>query len=151
DLVDVAAVGGLPVAPLLAIDRAEITCLVGPFVPDADVAILQPIDVGIAAKEPQELDDDRAKMQLLRRQKRETVGQIEAHLRSEPGQGAGPRAVLLLDSAVEDQLHEVEILVHSNHNLIQAAKASRRQIHSIVDKTWCVAESVGVGGTSART
>ena len=38
---------------------------------------------------------------------------VEAHLRAEPGQGAGAGAVLLLDTAVEDQLHQVEILAHA--------------------------------------
>ncbi len=41
-----------------------------------------------------------------------SFGEIEAHLRAEPGQRAGAGAVLLLDAAVEDQLHEIEILAH---------------------------------------
>src|SRR5205085_4557127 len=40
DLVDVAAVGRFPVAPLLAVNRAEVTMLVGPFIPDADLALI---------------------------------------------------------------------------------------------------------------
>ncbi len=52
DLVDMAAACRLPVAPLLAVDRAEFARLVGPFVPDADLAVLQPLDVGVAAQEP---------------------------------------------------------------------------------------------------
>ena len=112
DLVDVAAVGRLPVAPLLAVDRAEIAVLVGPFVPDADLALLQPADVGVAAQEPEQFDDDRSQVQLLGRQQREAVGEVEAHLRAEQRQGAGAGAVLLLDAFVEDPLHEVEILAH---------------------------------------
>ena len=69
-------------------------------------------DVGVAAQEPQQFDDDRAQVQLLGRQQRKAVGEVEAHLRAEQRQGAGPGAVLLLDALVEDPLHEVEILAH---------------------------------------
>ncbi len=41
DLVDVAAVGGVPAAPLLAVDRAELAVLVGPFVPDRHAVLAQ--------------------------------------------------------------------------------------------------------------
>jgi hypothetical protein len=51
-------------------------------------------------------------VQLLGGQQRKAVGQVEAHLRAEPGQSAGSGAVLLLDAIVEDELHEVEILAH---------------------------------------
>src|SRR3954463_2610823 len=77
DLVDVTAVRGLPVAPLLAIDRAEIAFIVGPLVPDADVAVLEPADVRVAAQEPEKLDDDRAEVQFLRRQQWKTLTEIE--------------------------------------------------------------------------
>ena len=42
DLVDVAAVGRRPGAPLHAVDRAEVAVRVGPFVPDRDAVLLQP-------------------------------------------------------------------------------------------------------------
>ncbi|MPN36795.1 hypothetical protein SDC9_184306 [bioreactor metagenome] len=45
DLVDQAAVRGFPAPPLLAVDRAEVAVLVGPFVPDADPVLLQPANV----------------------------------------------------------------------------------------------------------
>ena len=38
---------------------------------------------------------------------RKAIAEIEAHLRAEPGKGTGAGAVLLLDTAVEDQLHEI--------------------------------------------
>lgn len=52
-LVDRAAVGCRPGAPLVAIDRAKVTVLVGPFVPDGDPVILEVLDVGVAGDEPQ--------------------------------------------------------------------------------------------------
>src|SRR3546814_10564219 len=42
DLIEMAAIGGRPIAPLLAVDGAEIAAFVGPFVPDGHLAILQP-------------------------------------------------------------------------------------------------------------
>jgi hypothetical protein len=100
------------VPPLLPVYRAEVAIVVGPFVPDADLAVLQPANVGVAAQEPKQLHDDRPQVQLLRRQKREALRQVETHLRTEVGKRAGTGAVLLLYSFVENPLHEVEILAH---------------------------------------
>ena len=41
ELIDAAAVGGRPAAPLFAVHRAEIAVLIGPFIPDADAVIVQ--------------------------------------------------------------------------------------------------------------
>ena len=112
NLVDMSAVRGLPVTPLLAVDRPKVAFVIGPFIPDADLPILEPADVRVAAQEPQEFDDDRAQVQLLRRQQGEAVTEIEAHLRTEIGKRAGAGAVLLLNALVEDPLHEVEVLAH---------------------------------------
>ena len=69
-------------------------------------------DVGVAAKKPQKFDDDRPKMQLLGRQQRKALPEVEAHLRAEGRQRARPGAVLLFDTLVEYPLHELEILAH---------------------------------------
>src|SRR4051794_29448823 len=98
DLVDVTAVGRLPVAPLLAVDRPKVAIRIGPLIPDADLAVFEPTNVGVAADEPQQLDNDRPQVELLGRQKRETFSKVEPHLSAEPGQSAGPGAVLLLDA-----------------------------------------------------
>ena len=121
DLVDVAAVGGFPVAPLLAVDRAEVAVGIGPFVPDADACVLQPADVGVAAQEPQQLDDDRAQVQLLGGQQRKAVGKIEAHLGAEQRQGAGAGAVGLRDAFVEHFLHQIEIGPHRRPSISRAS------------------------------
>src|SRR5690348_9743880 len=115
DLVDVASVRRFPVAPLLAVDGTEVAILVCPFVPDADVSVLEPANVGVPPEEPEELNDDGPQVQLLRRQQRKAVREIEPHLRSEPRQGTRTGAVLLLDSFIEDPLHEIEILPHHPH------------------------------------
>ena len=108
-----ATIDRFPVAPLLAVDGAQVSVLVRPLVPDPNVPLLEPADVGVAAEEPQQLDDDRPQVQLLRREQRESLGEVETHLRPEAGQGAGSGAVLLLDALVENLLHEIEILAHA--------------------------------------
>ena len=64
-------------------------------------------------------------MQLLGREKREAIREIEAHLGAEPGPGPRPGTVLLLDSAFEDELHEIEIAPH-RETLIPAAENGKR-------------------------
>ena len=73
DLVDDAAVRRRPGAPLLAVDRAEVAVLVGPFVPDGDAVLVEIVDVGVAAQEPQQLVDDGLQMQLLGGDQRKAV------------------------------------------------------------------------------
>src|SRR5690348_3228335 len=106
------SVAGFPIAPLLAIDGTEVAAFIGPLVPDGNLAFVEPADVRFAAQEPQQLDDDRAQMQFFGRKQWEAGGEVEAHLSPEPGQRARAGSVFLLDSMVEDQLHEIEILPH---------------------------------------
>ena len=112
DLVDVAPVRGRPGAPLVAVDRTEVAVLVGPLVPDRDAAVLEPLDVGVAAQEPQQLGEDRAGVHLLGRDQREAGGEVEPHLVAEDAAGPGAGAVALLDAVVEDPGEEVEVLLH---------------------------------------
>ena len=112
DLVDLAPVRRLPAPPLLAVDRAEIARLVRPFVPDADLVLLQPADIGVAAQEPEQFDQDRAEVQLLGGEQGEALRQVEAHLVAEHRKRAGAGPVLLLDALVEDAPEEVEIGLH---------------------------------------
>src|SRR5690606_11645964 len=112
DLVDVASVGSGPVAPLLAVDRPEVAVGVGPFVPDADAVLLQVAHVGVALQEPQQLVHDRTDVQLLRRDEREAVGEVETHLVTEYRAGAGAGPVGSIDAVAEDPGEQVEIGPH---------------------------------------
>ena len=47
DLVNHPAVVGLPLAPLFAVHRPEVSFLVSPFVPDSDLVILEIADIGV--------------------------------------------------------------------------------------------------------
>jgi hypothetical protein len=51
-------------------------------------------------------------MELLGRQQREAVGEVEAHLVAEDGKGADAGSVLLLGAFVEDPGEELEIGLH---------------------------------------
>ena len=92
-----------PVAPLRAVDPAEITLLVGPFVPDRDSLLLKVADVGVAAQKPEELMNDRFEMQLFRREKRKAVAQIEAGLCTENRERARSSSVAARPSLLQDE------------------------------------------------
>ena len=112
NLVDMATVGGLPIAPLLAVNRAEVAILVSPFVPDAHLAVAQPADIGIAAQEPEQFDDDRSEMKLLGGEHRKALAQVESHLCAEHAARADSGPVVLDRAVIERTLHQVEILPH---------------------------------------
>jgi len=102
DLVDHAAIGGGPAAPLFTIDGSEVAILVGPVVPDGNAIVLEIADIGVALQEPEQFDNDRTQVQLLGRDHRETVSQIKAHLAPEHGPCAGSRAICAFEAVFEN-------------------------------------------------
>ena len=125
DLVDLPALRRSPMAPLVAVHRAELAVLVGPLVPDRHAALLQPAHVGVAAQEPQQLVDDRLQVQLLGGEQREAVLEREAHLAAEHRERAGPGAVRLAGAALEQLLQQVEILLLAGVHIAMLVKSSR--------------------------
>ena len=111
-LVDAAPVGGFPTAPLVAVHGPQVAVLIGPFVPDGHLVVVQVADIGVAGDEPQQLVDNRAQVHLLGGQQREPVGQVETHLVAEYALGAYARSVLLYGAVLADVPQEVEILLH---------------------------------------
>ena len=93
-LVDGAAVRGGPAAPLVAIDRPQVSVFVGPLIPDGDAVVLEILHVGIAGDEPQEFVDDGFQVDFLGGEEGEALGQVETHLIAENTLGAGAGAVL---------------------------------------------------------
>ena len=101
----VGAVGlarGAEVPPLVAVDGTEIALraaeargLLGgrPLVPDAHARVLQRLHVRLAAHEPEQLVHDRFDVELLRREERKALTQIEAHLVTEDAARARAGAV----------------------------------------------------------
>src|SRR5437660_5026191 len=114
DLVDLATFRRAPVPPLVAVHRSQLAALVRPFVPDADAALLQPLHVGLATQEPQQLVDDRFQVQLLRRQQREARVEREAQLPAEDRERAGAGAIGLARAALEYLGEEIEVLAFAH-------------------------------------
>ena len=96
----------------MAIDRAEVTVLVGPLVPDGDTVILEVLDVGVAGDEPEKLVDDGFEVNFLGGQKRETLGEVEAHLVAEDAFGAYSGAVVLDHAGLHYVTQKILILFH---------------------------------------
>jgi hypothetical protein len=114
DLVDGAAVGRGPRAPLRAVNGAQLALLVRPFVPDADAVLLQVAHVGAALQEPEQLVDDAFGVDLLGREQGEARAQVEAHLVAEDRKRAGAGAVGLARAVLEDVAQQLEVGLHAN-------------------------------------
>src|SRR5438105_2061452 len=105
-------IGRRPRAPLVPVDRPELAVRVSPLIPDRHVVLAEPPDVRLAAEEPQQLVDNRTKMQLLRGEQRKTGGQVEAQLGSENAERARAGAIRFRVAVIEDVLDELEVLLH---------------------------------------
>jgi len=66
----------------------------GPLVPDVDVMLLQILDIGVTSQEPEQLVEDCSSVELLGRNEREAVTQVEAHLMAEDAERTGAGTVL---------------------------------------------------------
>jgi hypothetical protein len=111
-LIDVPPVGGRPAAPLIAVDRPKFAVRVRPFVPDRDAHLLQRPYIGFPTQKPEQLVDDRLRVQLLGGEEREAFTERETHLVSEQRHRASPRAILLHVAVIPDVPHEFEVLAH---------------------------------------
>ena len=114
DLIDGRTVACVPGPPLRAVDRAQVAVLIGPLVPDRHTVVVQIRDIGIALQKPQKLVDDGFGVNLLGRDHRKPVGQVEPHLVAEHAVGARARAVVLPDAGFADTPHKIEILLHGS-------------------------------------
>jgi hypothetical protein len=113
DLVDVAAVGSGPRAPLRAVNRAQIAVLVGPFVPDAYAVFLEVGNIGIAAQEPEQFVNNGTQVQLFGGYQRKPFLQVETHLIAKNADGSRAGTVCFYSAVVENVLHKLVILLHS--------------------------------------
>ena len=81
NLVDMTATRLGPAAPLHAVHGAQVAgFFVGPFVPDGAAALLQPLDVAVATKKPQQLIDDGLEVHFFGGDQWKAFVQIKAHL-----------------------------------------------------------------------
>ena len=100
----------------MAIDRAQVAVLVGPFVPDAYSVVLEVFDIGVARYEPQQFMDYGPQVEFLGGQNREAFGQVKAHLMAENAERTYPGTVMLLHARIQYKLQKVKILFHRTEN-----------------------------------
>ena len=117
NLVERAAVGGAPVRPLRAVNAAQISVRVRPFVPDRHAVFVEPFDVRVAAQKPEQLVDDGLGVNLLRGKQRKRFAQRTADLRAENGKRARAGAVGLELTVFKDVPEQIEVLNHRGKNL----------------------------------
>src|SRR5262249_28401453 len=101
-----------PVAPLLAVDRAELAGLIRPRIPDRGVLREIVVDIRGAAEEPQQLANDGRKQHLLRGHERKAIPQVVADLRAEHGERSGSGAIDAALAAIEHVAQEIEVRPH---------------------------------------
>lgn len=110
NLVNVATIGRGPAAPLHAVHRTEVTIFTGPFVPNADIALFQPVVVARTVEEPKQLLNDGAQVDLFGGDQRKTFVQIKPHLMAKHALGARSGAVGLGHTVAGHVLHEIFVL-----------------------------------------
>ena len=91
----------------MTIYGAQVSVLVGPFVPDMDVVVKQVLDVRIALEEPQQFVDDSFQVEFLGGEQGESLLQVIARLRTEDAQRAGTGAVTFLDAFFENAVKDI--------------------------------------------
>src|SRR6185295_20308882 len=96
-----------PIAPLGAVNAAEVALLVGPFIPDAHAVVVQIFDIGITAKEPQKLINDRLEMKFFRSEQWESFRQGKTGLRAENAICAGSSAIGFKFSLIENKAQQI--------------------------------------------
>src|SRR5436190_15913418 len=112
NLIDDGTVSAPPVSPLRAVDAAEISVSVGPFIPNRDAVFVQVAHVRFAAEKPEQLVTDRFEMELLRGEEgksRACGTQIETRLRAEHRESSCPGAVHARLALLEDQSKQTVI------------------------------------------
>src|SRR5438309_1233854 len=93
-------VGRRPRAPLVPIHRPQLAVAIGPFVPDGHAIGAKVRDVGASLEEPEELVDYALHVDLLGREEREALGEVETHLVAEDGEGARAGAIVLARAVI---------------------------------------------------
>ncbi len=58
--------------------------------------------------------DDPLGEELLGSEQRESIGEVEAHLMAEDGEGAGAGAIVLLPTRRQNVLQQIQILAHGS-------------------------------------
>jgi hypothetical protein len=92
-LIDRAAIGSTPIAPLRSVNPAKIPFFIGPLVPDRHAMLVEEANIRFAADKPKQLKYDGFKMHAFSREKRETPGEIKSDLGPKIGNGTNTGAI----------------------------------------------------------
>ncbi len=90
----------------------QVAIFVGPLIPDANPVFLEVFHIRVTFEKPQQLMDNRLKMELLGGQQRETILEIESHLITEHTPCAGTGTVSFLNPVIHYMLQQRQILLH---------------------------------------
>src|SRR3546814_17709430 len=71
---------GFPMAPLFAVNWAELAVLIGPLVPDGDAVVMQELDVRVAAEDQPQLPEHYLPVNAFGGQQREPLLELETDL-----------------------------------------------------------------------
>nr|AIF08149.1 hypothetical protein [uncultured marine group II/III euryarchaeote KM3_27_D02] len=113
-MVDYSPIRGLPCAPLFPVNGSEISVLIRPRVPDADIVLLEVANVGCARDKPEQFVDDTWPVNPLCGDRWKASSEVVSHLMSEDREGPSSSPIATLNTLAEDGLDEVQILVHAD-------------------------------------
>src|SRR4051812_20925889 len=115
DLVDRSSIRCAPIAPLRAVNAAQIAVRIGPLIPNRDTMILQIFDVRLAAQEPEQFVNDRFQMKLLGGQEWETFPQRKSRLRAEHRVGSCSGSIPLKLPLLQNESQQIQVLNHDQN------------------------------------
>lgn len=101
DLIYSLTICSRPTAPLVAVDRAQITFCISPFIPDAYPVLLQIGDIGIPFQKPKQFMNNGLDMDLFRCHQGEAFTQVKPHLIPERTDRAGTGTIILSNTLIE--------------------------------------------------
>jgi hypothetical protein len=115
-------------APEIAVRARHRPVLVRPRIPELAPVLLEQVDLGLPAQEPQVLHDDVLPAHLLRREKREPFRQVDLVVDVERRQSVDARSILFSSPRVEDLPDGLQVLPHdtSPFSVFNAARHSAR-------------------------
>ena len=112
DLINRASVGLGPGPPLVPIHGAQVAVFVGPLVPDRDLVVLEPANVGVSSQEPQQFVDHGPDVDFFGGEKWESLGQVEPHLSTKQTTRSNAGTVFAIKAMTEDFVQKLQVCTH---------------------------------------
>ena len=150
------------VAPEVAVRARHAARRVGPRVPELAAVLLEQADVRLAAQEPQVLDDDVLPGDLLGREERKALAEVDLVVLVERRDRIDPRSVGLSRPLGEHVADEVEVLLHKESGIpprargVNGREVEREHVPSTsttvgFDRTALRLDVLGLGRRSNRS